>query len=95
MYALLNLMSETGIDGYKVASVLGYSLLPIVLLSSLSIILHLKDTMGLLISVISVVWCSISASSVFAAHLSATDQRLLIAYPVGLVYGAFALLVVF
>ncbi|KAJ1328813.1 hypothetical protein BSLG_009900 [Batrachochytrium salamandrivorans] len=28
MYAILNLMSETGIDGYRTASVLGYALLP-------------------------------------------------------------------
>ncbi|KAJ3046532.1 Protein yipf5, partial [Rhizophlyctis rosea] len=39
MYTILNLMSETGIDGYRTASVLGYCLLPMVLLSVISILL--------------------------------------------------------
>lgn len=41
MCAILNLMSENGIDGYRTASVLGYALLPMVVLSSFSIIFHL------------------------------------------------------
>jgi hypothetical protein len=41
MYAILNLMSETGIDIYGTASVLGYSLLPMVVLSILSMLLNL------------------------------------------------------
>ncbi|KAJ3100931.1 pre-mRNA-splicing factor cwc22 [Phlyctochytrium planicorne] len=39
MYAILNLMNEQGVDGYRTASVLGYCLLPMVLLSFLSSIL--------------------------------------------------------
>jgi hypothetical protein len=41
MYIILNLMSAHRIDGYRTASVLGYSLLPMVLLVSLSAVLHL------------------------------------------------------
>ncbi|KAA1127564.1 hypothetical protein PGTUg99_001961 [Puccinia graminis f. sp. tritici] len=37
-YLLLNLMSETGIDAYRVASVLGYCLLPLVLLSLVTVV---------------------------------------------------------
>lgn len=36
IYAILNLMSESGIDIYRTASVLGYCLLPMILLSFLS-----------------------------------------------------------
>ena len=42
VYVLLNLMSEKGIDSAKTASILGYCLLPLVLLSGLSILLALK-----------------------------------------------------
>ena len=44
VYMILNLMSETGIDGYRTASVLGYCLLPMVLLSSISVLLSLGYT---------------------------------------------------
>lgn len=41
-YALLNLMSEQGIDAYRTASVLGYCLLPLVLLSMINVVLALE-----------------------------------------------------
>lgn len=37
IYALLNLMSSTGIDAYRTASVLGYCLLPMVVVGALSV----------------------------------------------------------
>jgi hypothetical protein len=42
IFGILNLMSYTGIDIYRVASVLGYSLLPIVLLSCISVVFPLS-----------------------------------------------------
>ncbi|CEG75628.1 Putative Yip1 domain family, member 5 [Rhizopus microsporus] len=39
IYLILNLMSENGIDGSRTASVLGYCLLPMVMLSGLSAVL--------------------------------------------------------
>lgn len=42
MYALLNLMSESGIDAHRTASVLGYCILPLVFLSAFSVILSLE-----------------------------------------------------
>ncbi|KAI8588808.1 hypothetical protein BDZ88DRAFT_174853 [Geranomyces variabilis] len=96
VYAILNLMSESGIDGYRTASVLGYCLLPMVLLSSIATLLKLSGhIVGLVLSVLSVLWCTYSASAMFTAVLSMRDQRLLVAYPVGLLYSAFALLAVF
>lgn len=41
LFLILNLMSEGGVDGYRIASVLGYCLLPMVMLSGLSIIFGL------------------------------------------------------
>jgi protein YIPF5/7 len=42
LYCLLNLMSERGIDAYRVLSVLGYCLLPMVGVGALSVIITLE-----------------------------------------------------
>ena len=50
VYVILNLMSNANIDIYRVASVLGYSLLPIVLLSFLGSFVGLKGWLGIILS---------------------------------------------
>lgn len=42
MYTLLNLMSDHGIDAYRVASVLGYCLLPMVGVGAISVMILLE-----------------------------------------------------
>ena len=42
VYFLLNMMSPAGIDAYRVASVLGYCLLPLVLMSLLSVAVSME-----------------------------------------------------
>lgn len=42
MYALLNLMSITGVGASTIVSVLGYCLLPMVFLASINVILSLQ-----------------------------------------------------
>ena len=42
IYTLLNLMSQTGIDAYRVASVLGYCLLPMVGVGAVSVVMKLE-----------------------------------------------------
>jgi hypothetical protein len=42
IYILLNLMSEKGIDAYRVASVLGYCLLPMVGVGAVSVMVTLE-----------------------------------------------------
>ncbi|KAL1405825.1 hypothetical protein Q8F55_007503 [Vanrija albida] len=95
IYTLLNLMSETGVDAYRTASVLGYCLLPMVGLGGLGIAVRSDHIIVYALSIISVVWCTYSASSIFVAVLRMDHQRLLVAYPVGLLYGCFALLSIF
>jgi len=95
IYTLLNLMSEQGIDAYRVASVLGYCLLPMVGVGALSVMVTLNGTIGYLLSILSIIWCTYAASGIFVAVLRLSDQRLLVAYPIGLLYGCFALLSVF
>jgi len=52
-------------------------------------------TFGYIVAILSILWCTYAASGIFVAVLQMTEQRLLVAYPVGLLYGCFALLTVF
>ncbi len=51
--------------------------------------------LGYVMSGLSILWCTYSASAIFVAVLRMDRQRLLVAYPVGLLYGCFALLSIF
>lgn len=51
--------------------------------------------LGYLISPLFILWCASSASGIFVSILRMSDQRLLVAYPLGLFYACFALLSVF
>ncbi|KAI0058072.1 Yip1-domain-containing protein [Artomyces pyxidatus] len=95
IYTLLNMMSEKGIDAYRVVSVLGYCLLPMVGVGAFSVLVKMDGLLGYILSCLSIAWCTYSASGIFVAVLRMSDQRLLVAYPVGLLYGCFALLSVF
>lgn len=95
LYALLNLMSEQGADMYRTASVLGYCLLPMVILSSFSALLRLRGLLGYGLGIASILWCTYSSSSIFVTILNMKNQRILVAYPVGLFYACFALITIF
>lgn len=95
IYLLLNLMSDSGIDAYRTASVLGYCLLPMVGLGGIGMAVGIDHPIGYALAAVSIVWCTHSASAIFVACLRMDHQRLLVAYPVGLLYGCFALLSIF
>ncbi|KAK3099603.1 hypothetical protein FSP39_006900 [Pinctada imbricata] len=95
MYGLLNLMSITGVSAGCIISVLGYCLLPMVILSFSAVLLSLKGIAGIVLTSTTVLWCSASSSKLFVSALSMENQQLLVAYPCALVYGVFALLTVF
>jgi hypothetical protein len=97
MYSLLNLMISTdkSCSGLFVTSVLGYCLLPMVILSFSSFLFKLNGFVGMIITIICIFWCSISASKLFATSLAMIGQQLLVAYPCALFYGIFALLTMF
>ncbi|XP_048365557.1 protein YIPF7 [Sphaerodactylus townsendi] len=95
VHALLNLMSIASVSYGCVASVLGYCLLPMVILSSYAVVFSLQGTLGTLIALIIIGWCSLSASKIFTSALAMEGQQLLVAYPCALLYGLFALLTVF
>ncbi|KAG8591774.1 hypothetical protein GDO81_000303 [Engystomops pustulosus] len=95
IHALLNLMSITGVSHGCVASVLGYCLLPMVILSCFAILFSLRGIAGSVLAAGVIGWCSFSASKIFITTLAMEGQQLLVAYPCALLYGLFALLTVF
>ncbi|KAI8320441.1 Yip1-domain-containing protein [Martensiomyces pterosporus] len=96
IWAILNLMSKGGIEMMRTASILGYCLLPIVFLGSLGLAVDLKSAqLGPAAAIIPIAWCSYSSATMFVTVLSMSEQRLLVAYPIGLFYTSFALLTVF
>lgn len=95
IYVMLNLMSERGIDIYKTASVMGYCLLPMVLLAGLSLLITMNGIIGYVLAVTTIAWCTHSAAFMFVTLLTMKEQRMLVAYPIGLVYTCFGLMTVF
>lgn len=96
MYVLLNLMStKASFSLTCVASVLGYALLPVVVLSGIGVIFTLRTVLGVILALVAVAWSSIAASRIFVTMSEDRGQLPLLAYPCALLYGVFTLLVIF
>ncbi|CAO1636586.1 unnamed protein product [Jaminaea pallidilutea] len=99
IYLLLNAMSEDGIDAYKVMSVLGYCLLPLNGLAALGVFAKGFGLAGTnllpLVTPFFIFWSSYSSSGIFASVLRLNEQRLLVGYPLMLLYTAFAVIGIF
>jgi hypothetical protein len=96
VWGLVNLMSDpsrgdSGVGLYQTISIMGYSLLPIIMLATVSIFVSLVNAPGMVISFFAMVWATSSSSMMF----SLCDRRLLLAYPLGLYYTYFILYIVF
>jgi protein YIPF5/7 len=97
LYVVFNLMSQRGIDLYRLTSILGYSLLPMVILSFLAVFLPVKRVklLGLVLGGGCIAWSTSTATKIFVATLSMHDQSCLVAYPLALLYLSFAFITVF
>lgn len=98
MYVLLNLMAppQVSLSISCTASVLGYCLLPMVLLSAVGIVISLKITLfSQILTLVTVSWCALTASKLFVTACSMQNQYALVLFPCALLYGVFALLTVF
>jgi hypothetical protein len=96
LHFILNLMSQIGVNFIRTASVLGYCLLPLVLISAVGVVLSLEYVpifgivwwgsgfLGYSLAAVAISWCTYSASAIFVAVLQLTEMRALVAYPVGL-----------
>lgn len=96
MYLLLTLMiSSDEITLSSVTSILGYSLLPLVLLSSIGVFINLYSLVGIILSIVAVLWCTFAATKMFTGMGDSVDKKMLIAYPCVLCYGVFTLCLMF
>lgn len=96
IYFVVYLIAPKNISFMCTVSVLGYCLLPMVMLSALSILVNLKATLaGNLFSVVAILWCAVGASNLLVTAIEMSNSRLVIAYPCALFYTVFALLTVF
>jgi len=98
MYALLNLLSDSSvIDIWLTCSVLGYCLLPVICLAGIAVVLKLQSILGLLLSIIAVIWSSHAATRLFLSKMALQPAAYyyLIAYPSMLLYSAFVLITIF
>lgn len=99
IYLLLNLMSSDpsrGIGLGQTITVLGYCLLPLVLLAIAHILLPTtrQGYLGLACSIVAILW-STSSATAWATVFHLSDRMWLVAYPILLVYSLFALITVF
>ncbi|TID14944.1 hypothetical protein CANINC_004615 [Pichia inconspicua] len=95
LFKLMSSADDGGLDFLRTASVIGYCLLPLVMLSAIAVGLQLNNFIGYLLSVICVSWCTWAASGFFVRVLNLSNARPLIAYPLGMFYSVFALMTVF
>ena len=96
VFLLLNLMSKNnGILLYNTISVLGYCLIPIVLLSFIAVFLDMKNVLGGVIAFCAIVLSSLNASRFFEIGLDMYSQRWIIFYPVALFYTCFVLVTIY
>ncbi|KAH3677568.1 hypothetical protein WICPIJ_008975 [Wickerhamomyces pijperi] len=96
LFYFFKLMSDEGNISFSgTASVLGYCLLPLVPIAFVGIFLDLNNFFGYLLSALSIVWSTYSASGIFVAVLGVRNIRLLIAYPLAMFYSIFVLMAIF
>jgi hypothetical protein len=98
LYLVFNLLAgrNGNLDLYRCVSILGYSLVPIVLFSFVAIFLPNRHMVRYIIGAITVSWCTrVSTNLITFLSPQAQDFRRLIGYPCALVYLAFSLLIIF
>lgn len=94
-YFVFNLMSNRGIDLYRSTSVLGYSMLPMVLLSLIIPVLRNLLVAKIVLAGACIFWSSTTATKIFVAVLAMNGQFWLVWYPLALLYTSFAFITVF
>lgn len=80
---------------WRSSSVLGYCLLPLVLVSLSGVTLPLDTTIGLAVTSMAIAWCTYSSSAMFCAVGRMTEMRGLVAYPLALFYCGFGIMAIF
>lgn len=94
-YLFKQMSNEVQIDLTRSASIIGYCLLPLVLICVIGLGVSLDSMFGYILSAFAVFWCTYSASGLFVTVLKLHNVQPLIAYPLGLFYSVFALMAIF
>lgn len=95
LQGIMNLIHPVGLDFWRTCSVLGYCLLPVIILAAISIILNLQGILGLLLAAGAIGWSTLSATRLIDAKLQLTELYWLVAYPIMLLYSCFVLITIF
>ncbi|EEB08513.2 rab GTPase binding protein [Schizosaccharomyces japonicus yFS275] len=95
LHIVLRLMSPKSLSFLRTVSVLGYCLLPLVMVAFGRVLIDFNSLFGYIFTAISCAWCTYAASVMFVAILQLSDMRFLVAYPVFLFYAVFAVMTVF
>lgn len=98
LYMVYNLLagSNGNLDLYRSVSLVGYSLVPLVLFSLVSVFIPGRSIFRFIMAAISVLWSTRACTTLMVALLPHADElRSLIAFPCALIYMAFSLLVLF
>jgi protein YIPF5/7 len=80
MALVLNLLGDKPIDTWKTCSVLGYCLLPVVVLSAVGIVLDLRGVSGLALSSAAVCWSCTAATKVSFISFTTTNIACAVTY---------------
>ncbi len=82
---------------WETASICGYGLLPVIMLSFIGIVLSMRGIFGLVLSVGAITWSTYAVTRLFdnKMRLWHNHQYYLVAYPVALLYACFTLITVF
>jgi len=95
LWLVMTLMSERGIDLWQTASILGYCLLPMVLLAFFSVFFSGTGAIMTVLTILTVIWCTMRSSDMMVIAMDVANEKALVAYPIGLFYACFALISVF
>ncbi|CAM6099825.1 unnamed protein product [Calypogeia fissa] len=97
LYIVFNLLAgrNGSLDLYRCFSLVGYCLLPMVVFSALSLFVP-HGFITFILASAAVLWCTRACTSLLVVLFPMADEhRALVAYPCGLIYTAFSLLVLF
>ncbi|KAK8818281.1 hypothetical protein WA556_006101, partial [Blastocystis sp. ATCC 50177/Nand II] len=94
IYLLIGLLNDsaTGVTLSSITSILGYSIIPIVLLSGVSLVIPAKSIVSYILAIFCCLWSAFSASRFIEILIGSKDQRYIIMYPLILLYATFTLL---
>jgi len=96
MFLLLYLMTEREVSMSLVVSVLGYCMLPLLLVAALCIFTPASwVVVRLILAIPAILWSTHCATMIFVACLYMQDQRYLLAYPLLMAYACCAVLSLF